>query len=416
MLDSSKIQEHTPAFQYQGQPAQNVDDELLSPDSRGLRPLTGSSVGTIPDFPVPSAAIPARRSANLGPPPSSRRGASSYYSQTSYVSPIPEESPRAHPNHGSYASSSAMPTMWGGEDSPAYEEDERIPDTIEEGRESRESNFSDPTDGEEKGLVRSVSIGRRAKANMVTTKSSEKLNEMPKNAQSATTTGAAGSNKLAKMGFFGAAEMKDAKSRPKNDVQQRDTRWPMQDGDLESPMSSVPGSASSNKTASSEAVPTLNRSNGDARFGKTDSPVGQASSTGTSNDESRQRIMDAHLAASNTSMGSGADRKEPERSWSRLSAIRRPPQLDINAVRDAEARGSMTSLPDLIRRATRLASMMDKGKRPGSRLDDLNGFADELAKEKEMGCKFLTVHCVFFLFMVGLTDVNPILTITSQMK
>ncbi|RYP61615.1 hypothetical protein DL771_010067 [Monosporascus sp. 5C6A] len=56
----------------------------------------------------------------------------------------------------------------------------------------------------------------------------------------------------------------------------------------------------------------------------------------------------------------------------RLSALRRPPRLDIDAVRDAEARGSLTSLPDLIRRATRLASIMDKGRRPTSRFDELD--------------------------------------------
>jgi hypothetical protein len=62
---------------------------------------------------------------------------------------------------------------------------------------------------------------------------------------------------------------------------------------------------------------------------------------------------------------------------SRLSAIRRPPRLDIDAVREAESRGSLTSLPDLIRRATRLASMIDKGKRPSSRLDELNFFNEK---------------------------------------
>lgn len=47
---------------------------------------------------------------------------------------------------------------------------------------------------------------------------------------------------------------------------------------------------------------------------------------------------------------------------------RRPPRLDMDAVRDAEARGSLTSLPDLIRRATRLASRLDDG-RTASRND-----------------------------------------------
>ena len=40
----------------------------------------------------------------------------------------------------------------------------------------------------------------------------------------------------------------------------------------------------------------------------------------------------------------------------------RPPKLDVDKVRDAEARGSLTSLPDLIRRATKVASNLDRGK------------------------------------------------------
>lgn len=57
--------------------------------------------------------------------------------------------------------------------------------------------------------------------------------------------------------------------------------------------------------------------------------------------------------------------------------VRRLPKLDIDAVRNAEARGSLTSLPDLIRRATRLASMIERGKRPASRMDDLTEFFNE---------------------------------------
>jgi hypothetical protein len=54
---------------------------------------------------------------------------------------------------------------------------------------------------------------------------------------------------------------------------------------------------------------------------------------------------------------------------------KRPPRLDVDAVRDAEARGSLTSLPDLIRRATKVASNLDRG-RTASRLG-LNFFDDD---------------------------------------
>lgn len=41
---------------------------------------------------------------------------------------------------------------------------------------------------------------------------------------------------------------------------------------------------------------------------------------------------------------------------------RRPPRLNVDAAREEEARGSLTSLSDLIKRATRLASNLDRGK------------------------------------------------------
>jgi hypothetical protein len=54
---------------------------------------------------------------------------------------------------------------------------------------------------------------------------------------------------------------------------------------------------------------------------------------------------------------------------------KKPPRLDMNAVRDAEARGSLSSLSDLIRRATKLASNLDRGK-TASRCDMLGQDAD----------------------------------------
>ncbi|CCU77617.1 hypothetical protein BGHDH14_bgh02153 [Blumeria hordei DH14] len=55
--------------------------------------------------------------------------------------------------------------------------------------------------------------------------------------------------------------------------------------------------------------------------------------------------------------------------FSRVSAMHRPPRLDMNAISAAEARGSLTSLTDLILRAKKLESLIDQGKRPGSNID-----------------------------------------------
>ncbi|CAD6498780.1 BgTH12-04440 [Blumeria graminis f. sp. triticale] len=55
--------------------------------------------------------------------------------------------------------------------------------------------------------------------------------------------------------------------------------------------------------------------------------------------------------------------------FSRVSAMHRPARLDMNAISAAEARGSLTSLTDLILRAKKLESLIDQGKRPGSNID-----------------------------------------------
>ncbi|BDD63358.1 hypothetical protein MAP00_008257 [Monascus purpureus] len=51
---------------------------------------------------------------------------------------------------------------------------------------------------------------------------------------------------------------------------------------------------------------------------------------------------------------------------------RRPPRLDMDAVQEAQARGSLTSLKDLIERATRLASNLERG-RTASRINLSSG-------------------------------------------
>ncbi|KAI2780296.1 hypothetical protein F4815DRAFT_445524 [Daldinia loculata] len=311
ILDSSRIQEHTPIFQYTPQNARA--SELSAPEtiqSESLRLSTNSSVGTIPDFPLPVAAdslTPTRRSANLGPPPSSRRGASSFYSTISYVSPIPEESPRTR-SRTSYASSAAIPETFENF-SPGYSPGAvSINDTIAE-----ESFISD--DADESSLVRSASIGKRGKPALITTRSFEKRDSMP-----------------------------------------RPGPTPIQSGPFRDGTGYIEASSSSSGNVSREAV-------------------------GTS--VTADNMLNAFEGASATDPSSIRNVAPSPRPYNRLSAIRRPPRLDIDAVRAAEARGSLTSLPDLIRRATRLASLMDRGRRPGSRFDDLDFPEDTYGSDPE---------------------------------
>ncbi|KAI6809966.1 hypothetical protein KC332_g12547, partial [Hortaea werneckii] len=75
--------------------------------------------------------------------------------------------------------------------------------------------------------------------------------------------------------------------------------------------------------------------------------------------------------------------KKPLGGLSERAGRRRPPRLDVDAVRDAEARGSLTSLPDLIQRATRLASNLDRG-RTASRLG-MQQFLEEAGDTEKGG-------------------------------
>ncbi|RYO77189.1 hypothetical protein DL766_009694 [Monosporascus sp. MC13-8B] len=302
ILDGSRVQDPTLMFLSRQNPRGSELSAADTQRSSSSRPSTLSSVGSIPDFPLPADAPagapagPPRRSVNLGPPPSSRRGDSSFYSTASFVSPIPEESPRTR-SYASCASSAAIPESYG-EISPAPSSNNGafFDDTIPEG-----SVYSD--DADESRLVRSASIGKRGKPSLVVTRNSDKLSPSPEAA-------------------------------PKSE----------QDGAFREGTAYVEGPSTSSD----------NSSRGTGRGAVT-----------------ADTMLSAFQAASATDPSS-ARNATPSPKPFRLSALRRPPRLDIDAVRDAEARGSLTSLPDLIRRATRLASIMDKGRRPTSRFGELD--------------------------------------------
>lgn len=306
ILDGSRVQDPTPVFQYtpQNDERQSHLSVPETPATSSSRPTTTSSVGSIPDFPLPVAtpSIVARRSVNLGPPPSARRGNSAFYSSHSFVSPIPEESPRTR-SHTSYASSAAIPESYGTL-SPGMQDDQYYDDMIAE-----ESVYSDD-DADERGLVRSASIGKRGKPSIVTTKStiSERGEMVP--------------------------IVLPMRPSPK----------PYQSPAFENGTGFIDGSSgSSSENDSEHRLPT----------------VGTALTTDS--------MLGAYAGAS--AQDPVALRNVASPKPYRMSGLRRPPRLDIDAVRQAEARGSLTSLPDLIKRATRLAAMMSEGRRPASRFD-----------------------------------------------
>ncbi|KAI9050325.1 hypothetical protein LZ554_005492 [Drepanopeziza brunnea f. sp. 'monogermtubi'] len=359
--------------------AASPDD--VSPIGTTSRPSTISSVGSIPDFPVPEVPplppvppvppvppAPPRRTANLGPPPSSRRGTSLYYSHASFVSPIPEESPRSQSTHHSYASSAAIPMSWGSRSprspddaSSVYsDEDAYGPPGFHPSLTADEmQDAAGPGDHDGQGLIRSASFGRRAKPSMVTTKSSEKTefrappDEPQGPRQQVTPMGDVATSGAPQ--DFGRTGGDQGLERPES---QRGTAWPMM-GNTNSPRTGY---------TANEAAPAY-----------------------TFSDPKAHAMMGAYTMASSLGPPTQGGTRTPSpamNNFGPLSAMRRPPRVDMDAAREAEVRGSSTSLPELIKRATRLAAMMDRGRRPSSKmaLDDFPSEIDfqALAREKEM--------------------------------
>jgi hypothetical protein len=278
-------------------------DETYSP-TYPPRPLTDYSMTSeassldIPDFPVPQPPMPVvqpplRRTPSLGPPPSSRKGPPSYYTQMSYVSPIVEESDtrsNIQSLHGSFASSNVMPynddyyTEDGG-----FQSEDDVTITSSYGRESRASDHDESSGLVTPAMLRQASLGRRTKPSLMTIKSMD------------------------------SAERKASTDRPP-----------------------VPGGA---------GMPLDGTAGGENGF----SDPAFLDSSPNPNRDTGSRYGDPEKEALGMAAGTGR------------AAKLRPPRLNMDAVRDAEARGSLTSLPDLIRRATRLAANLDRG-RTASRL------------------------------------------------
>lgn len=185
-------------------------------------------------------------------------------------------------------------------------------------------------------------------------------------------------SKLERMGVVGAvaAAAGSAMTAGRSNTNgQRETVWPMA-GNVDSPLASGTGLIDKSTSSSEIEDPIA------ARSPITDNRSPPPLETATLKDLQAKEMLGAYNAASSLSPGGATPIRTPSPGFSRLSAIRRPPKLDIDAVRDAEARGSLTSLPDLIRRATRLAAMMDRGKRPGSRMA-----LDDFPSDKELDGK-----------------------------
>lgn len=377
ILQSSGYRDNQPPpLQYrkpqsQEQPTRNYWGNSYLDSSSSSRPLTASttsegtdpSAGSIPDFPsipampsmppIPTYQPPPRR--NLGPPPSARKGGSSYYSQTSFVPPIPEEMSETH---SSYASSTVIPVSWG-DGPPEYymgtgidEEEEEDAPGANSGRGSSAGDHDDAS-----GLVRKGGNPRITSLDTVESgdeseRGSRGMQELDWQAKQDERwrpgfAGSADTDPIGRHNFRGNARL-----HPYSGYESDATFLDSPTG--ESPM---PRALKTNN------LPTSNPYSG------------TPSSTGSPVDPRVDQIL-SHLEKGGALASSGTASPSTAASMTG-KGTKRPPSLNLKASK--EGRDSATSLPELIRRATKLASNLDRG-RTASRL----GMLDMLnAKEKE---------------------------------
>ncbi|PGH09546.1 hypothetical protein GX51_00652 [Blastomyces parvus] len=325
LLDSSKVRDYTPNIPYrEGQHSssfQQPQDGLSTAQNpaqfmKAAKQVSGSVDSGYLNAPPPGARItqaaPAatppqpRGNPNYHPPPSTRRTGSSYYSGgPAFVSPIPEESPEITPRKGgSYASSKVIPSSWG-----TAPPDADIPRWSDE-----DFLLNDDDNKPAETLVRQASLGKRGKASLRTINKTQSDHSLD--------------NKL-------AAD----KNANENVV-----TAPV--GMAVSANSKVVKPAHEARNAPAQPEPRLSHeyaSSSDDDYEKPPIPIMQFESK-----PSKPTLKKMDGRSSNTVP------RDNER--------RRPPQIDIDAVRRAESRGSLTSLPELIRRATKVASNLDRGK------------------------------------------------------
>ena len=279
-----------------------------------------SSVPDVPPIPLPEPPYPQdsprQRAAGLAPPPNGRKSA---------VSPIPEEISNPRQTLGSIASSRVIPSSWGSgppesEILGAYLDD--VSDDENKHYDHQEGNAT---------LVRNASLGKRGKPTMRTIMKSNPNSEVDPVPDVPSLNSQEEYNRQ-----HGAAEMAGGLS-------------------IGTAVTQVLHAPSTGRRVS-------------ASTGSEESCV----------DPEKPQFAQQHdHPAYNSALEKEIEilpKAAPTMSDKRPGG-KKPPRLDMNAVRDAEARGSLSSLSDLIRRATKLASNLDHG-RTASRADILNKDAE----------------------------------------
>ena len=322
-------------------------DALVPPSTNG------TAMGN-PRNPAATVTPTTRRPVNLGPPPSARRGAAAYYLPPTYVTPIPEELPEtAHRSQNSFASSHVIPSSWGssppnlyvGEDPGEDEENE----DVSVGDDGRESNGGDHD--EASGLVRQASLGKRHKPALTTIKSSERLRKDGVILQGQVTTVDDPPREVdKKKPRLTTRTLHDAAGQGLSNGSRRFADDGLSGGTgLLDPSSSSDESLVKRSNASTTDLPSMSRS---------------ISPLATPIDPRIHQILgglEKGGALEPRSAGFGLPGSTTHINGS-LAGRQKHPKTSLYNGGEQESRNSLTSLPELIRRATRLASVLDRGR------------------------------------------------------
>lgn len=318
---------------------------LIQESSSNTKGEASSPPPNIAELPAPYIAPlnpsqQPRRTPSLGPPPSARKGAALYYPQSTIVAPILEEISEAR---SSYASSHVMPSSWGDGPPDYYNGD------------GPGADYEPPP--KTASITRTVS---RVRGDNESTSLVRQLNTRKGSWRTKTSDGRQFANEDAQSGA--------------------EPSYPLRTDSRAQPRVLTPGSRASAATAELEDTsPSASRGDDGGTFLCPPSPNTSPISSPIS-PESEVRFMTpysgspnpedprVHQILGNLEKGTALN---TSRNVSPLTSIdsvtsekgpRRPPRLNLNAVREGETRASQTSLPELIRRATRLASNLDRAR------------------------------------------------------
>ena len=342
----------------QPQPAARLNDAWWEDDSlnpqhistSSSRPITTSSrgsnvssIGTIPEFPVPGGPS-SSRNPHSSLSSSVRRGPSSHYSQPPDVAPIAEE-PSGPNSHGSYASSMAVPIAIAEEYSEDEEDEGHVSSDLEKAKQLKQ-----PVSPKSHQKERSKSDveQRSSEADIV-----PPLTLMTKAIKDKTSKESVRS---------------DTSRHGKKNTSPRKPQSPLlQEGRLPKQVSSPNSDLSQSSilfdpSSSSESDLSQARSL-KAKIPDLHKPSSQRAPNLLYQPSPMPTQMESPYSPSfnHSPLGHGTH-NQPRSSFGDRFGNKRPPQLNVSAARGVEGRNSLTSLPDMIWRATKLAANLERGR------------------------------------------------------